>query len=179
MGPSFPPSSHMSADIYFSSKIASNPRVYKILIGIDPPSTDQSGGVFNKVIMTVSEDKLRFDQYSEDMSIDFIFHPQTQMTDYEIIDPYTPNSIRIEQGIGVIILDPIKSYIKLYYDKSGKYGISPIYSGWNHAYESKRLFYLDFIIGYDMLLITKKGGYTLRNNKETLDDWLRLASDSV
>lgn len=82
----------------------------------------------------------------------FSWSPKSRMKDFEVIDPFTKQEIKIakDQGIGVIILECARTYIKLIYQPEG---IFPIISIWNHSLEAQQIMEKDLGIGYHLLIV--------------------------
>ena len=98
------------------------------------------------------------------------------MRDFETCVPFAKYEVTLarNQGIGVIISEPLNIYFKLYYDRNTDTGINFIDGLWNHSKEAKLLLIKDLGIGYDIMFINNNDvkylceGVDERDKKETL-----------
>ncbi len=81
-----------------------------------------------------------------------LWRAESTMRDFEVLDPGTPNRYVISkgQGIGVIIVDSHRAYVKLVYDEKEPNGIKVIYTTWHHGTDAKQVLDLDVSLGYDV-----------------------------
>ena len=158
---------NLPIDSYFLDQIIPDPSPVKITVNINPPAINKGHHQVTKVLLDINS-KLTLKESTED--IGYVWSPKSHMRDFEVTDPFTPDEFKIArgQGIGVIILEPLQTYIKLMYDHTAINGIKPIlYSIWNHSPEARKLLTTDLSLGYDVLFITNKG---IINLCEPLDD---------
>jgi hypothetical protein len=104
--------------------------------------------------------------------VEYRFEPNTKMHDFEVVDPFTADEIKISKGagIGVIIIDSLGLYVKLAYNKSKSDGMDVIFSRWDHSTTAVNLLKGDLYLGYDVLFIAGdkcEKNYNLRHERET------------
>ena len=86
----------------------------------------------------------------------YSWKPKTHMRSFEFIQSDTHPEIARGQGIGVIVLEPLETYIKLVYDKNSTNGVEPaLFASWDHGYKCRWNIALDLSLGYDILYVTK------------------------
>lgn len=83
--------------------------------------------------------------------------PCTHMRDFEVLDPFGKEPVRIArgQGLGVLVIEPLSLYMKLWYDCDT--GIRDYCGVWSHSQDAKRLYSADLALGYDTLFLDLKG----------------------
>ena len=98
-----------------------------------------------------------------------VWTPNSHMRDFEVIDPFTENEIKIArgQGIGVIIVPPFNRVIKLFYEKGSiTHAEMGVYQSLDEL--SRVCIHPDLGIGYDILVLEGKSGF--RSYCEERDD---------
>lgn len=162
----------------------------EVIIHLDPPAVRKDDSKVDRV-------KLRFKSDSDvgskmeiinswcatELSNDNIktekyihWSPKSHMRDFEVICD-TAGDIKIArgQGIGVIIIDKLASYMKLMYNRRTEHGISiPACTIWHHGEKCKKLLAADLSLGYAVLFVGKNQTDHLcekmdeRDEKETM-----------
>ena len=118
------------------------------------------------IALQVYTDKLCIIDESEELSrikFDYEWTPKSHMRDFEVMDMFTEDELMIArgQGIGVVIIEQISSYIKLIYDKTRHSGVYPVHTVWNHSDKARSLLTADLTLGYDVLFISDGTKYNL------------------
>lgn len=88
---------------------------------------------------------------------DYLWEPKnTNLHDFEVIDPFTKNEFRIPRshGLGVLIVEGADLYVKFVYDPEHEGSVKPIISVWNHSDEAKKLLDKDMWLGYEICYIS-------------------------
>lgn len=88
--------------------------------------------------------------------------PESRMRDFEVLEPYTKNEIKLKQGqvIGVIIIEPLNVYIKLIWTNQ----IDPIvYATWNKSEQNLKVLHGDLTLGLEVLYMVSKDKYYILN----------------
>lgn len=167
----------LEIDEYFENDIVTDAKPINILIKLPIPSINDKGEKINKIYVTVTVDG--YSIYLEKDPLIEVTHewsPKSHMREYEICDPNTRYEVLLRrcQGIGVLILEPLETYIKLYYDKSTSTGIKCICTCWYHKEDARILLGKDLGIGYNVLLINNEGIYDLCEKCDDRDQLSRI-----
>ena len=83
---------------------------------------------------------------------DYTWTPDSYTHDYEVLFPLSEKiQIAEGQGIGVIIIEPLHSYIKLV--RGGVDGVYPVFGKWDHSLMARDILRKDLVLGYNVFLI--------------------------
>ena len=110
--------------------------------------------------------------------INYKWDVKTHARDFEVINPFEKNEIHIARGqaVGVIIVEPLKSYFKIIRETKNKSGFHlPQYGPWDHSPICQQALHSDLSLGIThVLLITAKATFASlceeideRDKKET------------
>lgn len=103
----------------------------------------------------------------------YTWTPASHMRDFEVIGPFAPDEIKVAQGqgVGVIVMEQIRMYIKLIYDENAKFGIKPgNYGEFGSAEQLKDMLTADLGIGYDVLYIKNFESRNITRLCEDMDE---------
>jgi hypothetical protein len=133
----------------------------------------QPAGRWNRLDVKLQQEQYSLRFYEEDEPLDppeerlVPWQPCTHMRDFEVMDPFGKEPVRIAkgQGLGVLVIEPLSLYMKLWYDPDT--GIKEYCGVWSHNPDAKKLYSADLALGYDTLFLDVDG--TLHHLCEELD----------
>ncbi len=174
---------NLKIDQYFEEPLVDspNPEPIEIIVHLDPPAVRKDDSKVDKVKLRWFGSKLNLvsswssDKSSNDTNAEKYIHwsPKSHIRDFEVIDEFTVNEIKIArgQGIGVIIIEQFSCYTKLIYDRDHEDGVNiPAHTIWHHGEECKKLLAADLNLGYDVLFINKDRTDHLCEKKDQRDE---------
>jgi len=152
--------SSLDLDPYFVGDLDNTPsyggsvKVYRVKVNL-PHRVNGEGFVYIDQLQGSNGLHISRDRNEGDHVKLFEWTPKTTMVDFEVIEAFTSRELKLAKGqvIGVIIIEPCQSYCKLYYDSKAKYGVSPVFTIWNHSDDAKSILNNDLTLGLDVLLI--------------------------
>jgi hypothetical protein len=154
---------NLSIDKYFEREPERSDKKISITVKVSPAALGSDGAQHNFITLTVSENG---DCLSvlEGANGEFCWTPKSHMRDFEVVDQFTANEVKVArgQGIGVVIVEPKEMYIKLIYDKTYTHGVRAVsVFKWGQDKNSRSVLAADLALGYNVVI--------LRDNEE-LDD---------
>jgi hypothetical protein len=163
----------LQIDQYFEKKIVPKKINFSIKINLTTPAKNRDDEVRNYVIVECNKNTkddlviwngtegiLEGVKATQKWTYTHEWTPRSHMRDFEVIDSFTPKELRIArgQGIGVIIVEQLEMYLKLYYTKDSEFGVKAAsYSLWYHGERSKEILSEDLALGYNVFLIDCEG----------------------
>ncbi len=142
-------STNLPIDKFFETDITTTSNIhYTITVKTDDDPIYIT--ILDKVLRILRDKESRdiaANQYENVVNIDW--DPNSHMRDDEILEPYEL-VIDTYDGIGVIILEAICAYIKLY---SHHDDAKVVYTRWEHSPTAKKVLASDLSFGYDVLLV--------------------------
>lgn len=167
-----------------------NIKVY-VSVELDPPAINKYDVLIKEVLVHCEDGYLKiishvdgtgepnneeyYNNHLKDYNTYFYkWKPQSHMRDYEIIHRGIDDvqTVYPGQGIGVIIIEEINTYVKLMYDQSGTdaSGVTPsAYSPWDHTDEGRNILNFDLSLGYNVLFISNNKSYNLNEKLDHRD----------
>ena len=112
------------------------------------------------------------------------WQPASHMRDFEVLDPFSEQQIRIArgQGIGVLVVEPLCRYAKLWYDPQEPGGVNWYHCCWAHTAQYKNVYAADLGLGYDSIFIDQGGVVHRlceeRDSRDTKDTYIAIPSCS-
>lgn len=90
------------------------------------------------------------------------FKPISKTIDCEILDPDSAHSrvLLQGQGVGVVIVEFLHTYVKLYRDVHAPNGIAIYTCAWDHSDDARNLLKHDLAMGYEVMVIRGDEGET-------------------
>lgn len=124
-----------------------------------------------RVVITVDDQRLNFGAYDEGEHSDCVeWRPQSHMRDFEVIEN-DKGVIARGQGIGILIVEYNKAYVKLKYDKYTPLGVkAAVYGLWGHESRAREILESDLSLGYDVLLMSPHGQISLCEKRDERDE---------
>lgn len=97
------------------------------------------------------------------------WEPKSDMHDFEVLHPYTDKEIRIARGqaVGIVIVECLEQYLKVYYDKEKASGFNVSGGRWVSDEQSLDVLGDDLGLGYDVLLVR---GEDAKTTQRLFDD---------
>jgi hypothetical protein len=151
--------SNINVDNYFmyDEQELDETRKFSILLTLDPPAMNCNKEQVHTVYLSLAKHKCTIGASKDtENATEIMWTPKSHMRDFEVMSPFSEDEVKIArgQGICVIILEPLGTYIKLIYDKKQQSGVSPAaFTVWNHSPEAQNLLHADLSLGYDVMYI--------------------------
>ena len=141
-------------DQYFTTPIiVDEKKTFYVLVNATISNFD--GDEIDQFMIKCNYNRLLFLEAGEHKP-DYTWTPNSHMRCFEVLFPLS-EKIRIAcgQGIGVIIIEALNSYIKLV--RGGPDGVYPVFGTWNHTFIARNILQGDLALGYNVLLVTSDG----------------------
>lgn len=183
--------SNLSVGKYFENEIVStddvdinNPIV--IIVHLNPPAINNENKEINRLVIVIPEEDSFFLSPEEiihdesiagsregklcETNINYHFYPKSHMRDFEVAK--NDNSLKIArgQGVGVLIIEQMCQYFKIFYDNTQKYGVNFWFAMWNHSNEAQNILKNDLNLGWDVMLCTIDDTFRLCEENDERDE---------